>query len=124
MSATASAGGPRSSPSIPPSDAQESLAQFIGIPYEKWITPVPGIRARYWNAGHLLGSASIEVEVEQARKAAVARAVFRRYRARSQAAAARSDAPPGFDYVICESTYGGTDRFERDETQAPRNSGQ
>ena len=25
------------------------------------------------------------------------------------------EAPTGFDYVICESTYGGTDRFERSE---------
>ena len=25
------------------------------------------------------------------------------------------EAPTGFDYVICESTYGGRDRFERDE---------
>ena len=23
---------------------------------------MPGVRARYWNAGHLLGSASIEIE--------------------------------------------------------------
>ena len=27
-------------------------------------SPGPGVRARYWNAGHILGSASIEVEVE------------------------------------------------------------
>ena len=25
------------------------------------------------------------------------------------------EAPTGFDYVICESTYGGKDRFERSE---------
>ena len=42
-----------------------TLEHFEGHPYETWITPAPGIRARYWNAGHLLGSASIEVEVEQ-----------------------------------------------------------
>ena len=36
------------------------------VEYEKWIEPGPGVRARYWNAGHILGSASIEVEVRTA----------------------------------------------------------
>ena len=36
------------------------------LDYEQWIEPGPGVRARYWNAGHILGSASIEVEVEDA----------------------------------------------------------
>ena len=46
-------------------DAMAALEHFDGHAFEAWITPAPGIRARFWNAGHLLGSASIEVEVEQ-----------------------------------------------------------
>ena len=46
-------------------DAMAALEHFEGHPFETWISPGPGIRARFWNAGHLLGSASIEVEVEQ-----------------------------------------------------------
>ena len=40
-----------------PSSAR-SLWRMAGV--------APGFRARYWNAGHLLGSASIEIEVTQA----------------------------------------------------------
>jgi metallo-beta-lactamase family protein len=43
-------------------DAVASLQSFMPIDYEKWVDVIPGIRARYWNAGHLLGSASVEIE--------------------------------------------------------------
>jgi metallo-beta-lactamase family protein len=33
-------------------DARTALGHFEGIAYKTWITPVPVIRARYWNAGH------------------------------------------------------------------------
>jgi metallo-beta-lactamase family protein len=98
-------------------DAQNCLAQFIGIPYEKWITPVPGIRARYWNAGHLLGSASIEVEVEQAGKPPLRVLFSGDIGPEYKMLQPDPTAPSGFDYVICESTYGDTDRLERDEAK-------
>ena len=44
-------------------DAMAALEHFSALDYETWIEPAKGIRARWWNAGHLLGSASIEVEV-------------------------------------------------------------
>ena len=31
---------------------------------ERWFEPMPGVQARYWNAGHILGSASIEIKVQ------------------------------------------------------------
>lgn len=43
-------------------DAVASLQSFRPVDYESWIDVIPGVRARYWNAGHLLGSASIEIE--------------------------------------------------------------
>ena len=43
-------------------DAIASLDAFRPIDYETWSEVMPGVRARYWNAGHLLGSASIELE--------------------------------------------------------------
>ena len=43
-------------------DAIASLDAFRRIDYEVWSEVMPGVRARYWNAGHLLGSASIELE--------------------------------------------------------------
>ena len=44
-------------------DASKALDLRETVDYEKWIEPGKGVRARYWNAGHILGSASIEVEV-------------------------------------------------------------
>ena len=43
-------------------DAVAALDAFRPIEYENWFEPMPGVRARYWNAGHLLGSASIELD--------------------------------------------------------------
>ncbi len=43
-------------------DAVASLEAFRPVDYETWFEAMPGVRARYWNAGHLLGSASIELE--------------------------------------------------------------
>src|SRR5690606_15157188 len=44
-------------------DANAVLALTHGVSFGEWIEPGQGVRARYWNAGHVLGSASIEVEV-------------------------------------------------------------
>lgn len=45
-------------------DAQAAIGQFAAVDYDTWFEPLPGVRARFWNAGHLLGSASIEVEAK------------------------------------------------------------
>ena len=45
-----------------PGDAIAALDAFRPVDYETWVQVMPGVRARYWNAGHLLGSASIEIE--------------------------------------------------------------
>jgi metallo-beta-lactamase family protein len=45
-------------------DAVASL-DLIGVrAYDRWFKPLPGIRARLRNAGHILGSAFIEMEVD------------------------------------------------------------
>jgi metallo-beta-lactamase family protein len=43
-------------------DAIVCQQSFRPVDYESWVEAIPGVRARYWNAGHLLGSASIELE--------------------------------------------------------------
>ena len=50
------------SPIYTQADAIAALQSFSPVDYEKWVDVIPGVRARYWNAGHLLGSASIEIE--------------------------------------------------------------
>jgi metallo-beta-lactamase family protein len=94
-------------------DAAAALRLFDGHPLAIWFSPGPGIRCRFWNAGHLLGSASIEVEVERSGEKPL-RLLFSGDLGPDAKMFERDpESPRGFDHVICESTYGGTDRFER-----------
>ncbi len=96
-------------------DAMSALERFSALDYETWIEPAKGIRARWWNAGHLLGSASIEVEVSQPGKPPTRILFSGDIGPDHKMLEPDPEAPTGFDYVICESTYGGKDRFERSE---------
>jgi metallo-beta-lactamase family protein len=96
-------------------DAVASLEHFYGLGFETWFEAAPGIRARFWNAGHLLGSASIEIEIEQEGSKPLRLLFSGDIGPDNKMLQPDPEAPAGFDYVICESTYGGRDRFERDE---------
>ena len=96
-------------------DATKSLECFSAVAYETWMEPAPGIRARWWNAGHLLGSASIEVEVAREAKPALRMLFSGDIGPDNKMLEPNPEAPRNFDIVICESTYGGRDRFERSE---------
>jgi metallo-beta-lactamase family protein len=74
-----------------------------------WFEPVPGIRARLWNAGHILGSASVELEVGGVRLLASGD-----LGPDHKAFHPDPDAPAGLDHVICESTYGNRQREDLD----------
>ncbi len=90
-------------------DATEVLQHRRSVAYGKWIEPGPGVRARYWNAGHILGSASIEVEVKDGDK--TVRILFSGDLGPDEKVFYNDpDAPAGFDYILAESTYGGRDR--------------
>ncbi|MGB3810605.1 MAG: MBL fold metallo-hydrolase [Parvibaculum sp.] len=93
-------------------DAETSLKSFESVQYDTWFTPAPGIRARYWNAGHILGSASIEIEIDTPKAAQPhLRLLFSGDIGRgAQMFHADPDSPENVDYLICESTYGGRTR--------------
>jgi metallo-beta-lactamase family protein len=94
-------------------DAEEVLKHRRGVEYGKWIEPGPGVRARYWNAGHILGSASIEVEVQDktANGDKTVRLLFSGDLGPDEKVFYKEpDAPAGFDYILSESTYGGRER--------------
>ena len=96
-------------------DAVAALANFEGHAFETWFSPAPGMRARFWNAGHLLGSASIELEVEQSGKKPLRILFSGDLGPVNKMLHHDPEAPANFDVVLCESTYGGRDRFERSE---------
>ncbi len=90
-------------------DAEQTLTQLKTFDYESWFEPTDGVRVRFWNAGHLLGSLSAEVEVAEAGKSI--RMLFSGdLGPEEKAFHPEPDAPAGYDYVICESTYGNRDR--------------
>ena len=93
-------------------DALACLDAFRPVEYETWFDPLPGVRARYWNAGHLLGSASIELAFAAEGKAGEPLRVLVSGDIGPDAKLLESnpEAPTGLDYVICESTYGDKDR--------------
>ncbi len=93
-------------------DAVVSLDAFRRVDYEVWFEVMRGVRARYWNAGHLLGSASIELQFDSAGSSGPPLTVLASGDVGPDAKLLHPDpeAPSGFDYVISESTYGDTDR--------------
>jgi metallo-beta-lactamase family protein len=93
-------------------DAIAALDAFRPIDYETWFAVAPGIRARYWNAGHLLGSASIELEFADSESPKRPLRILVSGDIGPDAKLLEPDpsAPTGLDYVIVESTYGNIDR--------------
>jgi metallo-beta-lactamase family protein len=97
-------------------DAYRMLHQFQSVPLETWHVVAPGIKVRFWNAGHLLGSASVEIEISSEKPI---RILFSGdIGPEHKLLQSGPVAPKNWDYVICESTYGDTDRI--DATDARR----
>ena len=91
-------------------DAETALTLRKSLDYQQWIEPGPGVRARYWNAGHILGSASIEVDVEDDDGKTVTILFSGDLGPDEKVFYLSPDAPAGFDYILSESTYGGRER--------------
>jgi metallo-beta-lactamase family protein len=100
------------SPIYTQADAIASLGAFRAVEYETWFDVIPGVRARHWNAGHLLGSASIEIEFAGEGKSAEPLRVLVSGDLGPDAKLLHSEpeSPTGLDYVFSESTYGHIDR--------------
>jgi metallo-beta-lactamase family protein len=90
-------------------DAVDCLNRFRPQAYQNWVDVAPGFRARFWNAGHLLGSASIEIEVHD--KDGLNRLLFSGdIGTKAKLLQIDPTGPSGIDHLICESTYGDTER--------------
>ena len=104
-------GRPTVTPIYTAEDAVVCLDQFRSVSYGKWCDVAPGFRARYWNAGHLLGSASIEMEVAAAAGEKPVRILFSGDLGPDfKLLQPEPESPSDLDYVVMESTYGDTDR--------------
>jgi metallo-beta-lactamase family protein len=103
-------GGAPVTPIYTRSDAEACKKQFKQIELNTWAQLLPGLRARWWNAGHILGAASIEVEATDA-SGAVERLLFSGDLGPGGSQfTADPEAPSSLDFVVMESTYGDTER--------------
>ena len=88
--------------------AVRTMDLMVGMPYDKPFDVVPGVRATYVDAGHILGSASVILDCTENGK--TKRLVFSGDIGRSGQAIIRDPVPPeGADALIMESTYGNRD---------------
>ncbi|WP_448192773.1 MBL fold metallo-hydrolase [Azospirillum sp. sgz301742] len=85
--------------------------------YGDWINVIPGIRARFWQAGHILGSGSgsASVEVEVVSHKGGTRLLFSGdIGPGGKAFHGDDDAPTQPDGLVLETTYGDRERFDTD----------
>jgi metallo-beta-lactamase family protein len=103
-------------PLYTPDDAAQVLKQMIGLPYDRWFDVVPGVRALFTDAGHILGSASVLLECTEDER--TVRLAFSGDIGRKGLAIIRDPKPPQHaDVVIMESTYGNRDHVPIDDAR-------
>ena len=105
-------GKPEFVPAYTMEDAMGVLRNFVPCPYEKKVKPAEGIAVRFVDAGHLLGSASIEITITEGNEER--KLVFSGDIGNSNQPLIKD---PTYlheaDYVIMESTYGDRSHGER-----------
>ena len=89
-------------------DATRAADLMAGVPYEKTFEVTTGVRVTFIDAGHILGSASVVLDIDEGGRSQ--RLVFSGDIGRSGLPIIRDPKPPqGADVVIMESTYGDRD---------------
>lgn len=97
------------------SDAEHAADLFRGVSYGQPFEPIPGVVARFVEAGHILGSAAISLEIEE--KGRKVRFWFSGDIGRYKLPLLRDPIlPEDVDYLLMECTYG--DKPHDDPTKA------
>ncbi len=87
-------------------DVEGVMECFEDVAYDEVFTPLPGLSVEYRDAGHILGSATMALTIEE--EGRVVTLGFTGDVGRDQRPILRDPRPmPDCDYLICESTYGG-----------------
>ena len=91
-------------------DVQQVMRQFASFNYEQWFHIHPDVRVLYRDAGHILGSATVTLEIKEGEK--TIRFGFSGDIGRPNRPILGDPMPmPELDYLICESTYGDRDHI-------------
>lgn len=99
-------------------DARLVADHMIGVPYEKPVDVLPGIRLAFFDAGHILGSASVVLDIDEGGHPH--RVVFSGDIGRNGLPIIRDPKPPAgprADALIIESTYAGRVHESVEEAQ-------
>jgi metallo-beta-lactamase family protein len=107
---------PRVMPIYTRVDAEASLALLAVQPYESWFAPLKGVRARLRNAGHILGSAFVELEIE-AEPRPIRLTFSGDIGPQEKALQPDPTEPAACDILVLESTYGDRARPRLSEAQ-------
>ena len=98
-------GEPLAEPLYSIEDAEEALRCFVGVQYDRSVQVAPGVQATFLDAGHILGSAGIVLEIESGERKL--RLGFSGDIGRPDMPVLRDPQPlPDVDALIMESTYG------------------
>jgi metallo-beta-lactamase family protein len=95
-------GEPPVSPIYTRADAEAALDAFQPRPFDTWFDLPGGARARFWNAGHLLGSASVELAHPHAGTMLFSGDIG----PPAKTFETPAEGPAGVDWLVMETTYG------------------
>jgi len=101
----ATKGQPALEPLYTVADALEAIDRYYPVKYEEAFSPVPGVTVRFFNAGHILGSAAIRLDVVEngAHKSLWFSGDIGRY---GLPLLPDPIMPSDIDYLLMECTYG------------------
>ena len=112
-------GQPPVQPLYTQADAQASLGQFVGVNLRRPVTIAEDVTLTFYNAGHILGSASVALDIRDRETKREWRVVFSGDIGRKEAPILRTpETPERANIVIMESTYG--DRLHGDYGDAEK----
>jgi metallo-beta-lactamase family protein len=100
------------------SDAQRVAGQMVAVPYDRPLDILPGVRVSFTDAGHILGSASVALDLDASGR--TRRVVFSGDIGRSGLPIIRDPHPPAgpeVDALVIESTYAGRIHESVEEAQ-------
>ncbi|MEQ1843911.1 MAG: MBL fold metallo-hydrolase, partial [Verrucomicrobiales bacterium] len=100
-------GKPPAEPLYSAIDAERSLQQFVSTGYDRPMQIASGVTLTFIDAGHILGSAQVVLDIEEAESGKKVRLVFSGDIGRGTHDILRDPViPKDVDYLLMESTYG------------------
>lgn len=98
-------------------DARQAVTLLKPVDYHVPFEPAPGVRAVIYDAGHILGSGSVRLEINEGEESASL--LFSGDIGRPEALIVRDpETPPLADHIFMESTYGNRNHKNEGESEA------